>query len=765
MEKDQTNEENKIQKNLEYIGLDLNNIPKSMYEVEPLDFRVPRAYEENKYRQYRYVSIKDIQILLSPTNRLNELQEKYSKASPLISYMVPDTENNILKHTVFLNMIKNMNINEIESIEEEQKELNKKIPFKVKFPYNYLWQIYYSENTGKYFMLVPTEDSDYSTFFYLLKKKLKKRVMGKIFVPIINAEYSRSFFTKTEFEDIENYLWLFTKDWPLVYEVYDKNDDLNIHIVGETEVYGKIKSSYKIKLSTKEEASKFYKLLKALFILQTELPHYFKFDTNINQYGSLEFYKKGEKLEYIDIADFIKNEYIDLSKKQKQADKDIIKYKDKLENLKELSSKLEIEYVEKEKQISTYLECKKTFFGKVKYFFKYGNKKGKGKHIKEEIKNEDDKKEKNVEKKKNNKIEEKAHYTLEELIEEYKKYELKETNIKNLIMDINALKLKNKNLNKKIENATLYIKEIDSHKRSIFEFWRYSNKDEISSLPEGEEEEVNIEKTIEKTFNYEEDIEEFGNAIDKQQRKVLNQDELDSLYITSTNVQKLLKDVRNGKTTPKEIESNLKELKEEAENEKSLLETEEFDIFGGISTDSRKLKELANKKHRELPRDKFEILEINKSTKQLGYKLTLERINEKIETALEKVKLEEDVSVYIASDKKININDIEIGNLNPEYEIKEAIEKYNNKIEFYKINLKKGANAIAYTNIIFYDNKNKTLPIGMNISTKLLIDLSKIELVEKEKSTFKVVCLENEENELSKNIIKTINVTEFNIQE
>ena len=34
------------------------------------------------------------------------------------------------------------------------------------------------------------------------------------------------------------------------------------------------------------------------------------------------------------------------------------------------SVKLEKEYLEKEKTISTYLECKKTFFGKVKYFFK-----------------------------------------------------------------------------------------------------------------------------------------------------------------------------------------------------------------------------------------------------------------------------------------------------------------------------------------------------------------------------------------------------------
>ena len=330
-------------------------------------------------------------------------------------------------------------------------------------------------------------------------------------------------------------------------------------------------------------------------------------------------------------------------------------------------------------------------------------------------------------------------------------------------MDINALKLKNKNLTKKIENATLYIKEIDNHKKSIFEFWKYSNKDEVATLAEGEEEEVNVEKVITKIFDYEEDIEDFGKYMDKLQRKELTQEELDSIYITTTNVVDLLTDVRNGETTPKEIESSLKELKEEAENEKSLLEKEEFDIFGGISTDSRKMKTLSNQKHRELSKDKFEILEINKTTKTLGYKLTLERINEKIKLALEKIKIDEDISVYVSSiDKKLNINDINICNLNPENEIAEAVEHKENKIEFYKINLKKGTNAIAYTNIMCYDNKNKTLPVGMNLSTKILIDLSKLELKEVAKKTFKVV---HEEDELSKIIVKTVNVIEYDIEE
>ena len=38
------------------------------------------------------------------------------------------------------------------------------------------------------------------------------------------------------------------------------------------------------------------------------------------------------------------------------------------------------------------------------------------------------------------------------------------------------MKLKKVNLTKKIENASAFIAEIDSHKKSIFEFWKYRIK-------------------------------------------------------------------------------------------------------------------------------------------------------------------------------------------------------------------------------------------------------------------------------------------------
>ena len=332
-------------------------------------------------------------------------------------------------------------------------------------------------------------------------------------------------------------------------------------------------------------------------------------------------------------------------------------------------------------------------------------------------------------------------------------------------MDINSLKLKNKNMQKKIENATAFIEEIDKHKKSIFEFWKYSNKDEMATLPEGEAEEINIIKKITKTFDYEEDLEKFGKNMDKIQRKLLSKDETDSLYITTTNLIDLINNIKTNDFLPKDIETALKEIKKESISEKTLSEGEEFDIFGGIVQDSRKVNKIRNKRHRELAKDKFNILDINKNTKQLGFKMSLETVISNVKNALEKVVIPEALPVYKAIlEDKLDERKINIFNINPENEIKEIIKKDGNKINFYKINLKEGASAISYTNSIFYDNQNKTLPVGQDLSTKILVDITKLDLNVKNKTSFKIAEFEDEKDDFSKINIKTINVFEFDVE-
>lgn len=758
------NKAQEIEKKLEYIGLNLEEIPETLKLVEDIKFKPTVGIDDKKYRQYRFVSPKEIEILLSPTNRLEDVKEKYSKATPLVSYLLPNSEEEQEKHETFMRMLNEVKIEDIEKIEQEQQAINKKIPFKVRYPGNYLWQIYYSSATDKYFMIVPTEDKDYSTFFYVLKKQVEKKKAGKVFVPISNSDYSKELLNKTEIQSLENYLWNFTKDWPSIYEVYDKTDKVSLQIVGQAEVYGKIKSEYKVKLSNKIEATKFFKLVKALFILQSELPSYFKFDTQIDKQGSLEFYYEDKILEYDELSDWVNEQYQKLLEIEKDALKENTELQEKLRKLKRQSQELEIEYLSKEKQISTFLECKKTFFGKVKYFFKYSGKKSK----KSEEKNVEAKEEK-LERNKVEEINEilKKQYTLEELLAKGKKANERETELKNTKMDINALKLKNVNLVKKIENATAFIAEIDSHKKSIFEFWKYSNKDEVQALEEGEEEPINV-KPHSKIFDFEEDFEEFGTLMDRVQRDQFSKEELDCIYLTTTNQIEIMNKLKTNTTEPKELDQWLKQIKADLKNEKDMTEEEVVDIFGGLAEDTRKITKLANKSHREQPKNKYSILKISKSIKTVDYKVALNNAIRTISEAINKNQLGQEVSAYkwTVEEENIDPNKFNVFNLNQEKEIEDALKSSENtKINLYKMNFDKGINAIAFSNCIYFDNQNKTLPLGMNKDTRILAKVLDTDIQLKSRKVIRVGRLEDEKDEASKLNVKTINVLEYSVTE
>ena len=212
-------------------------------------------------------------------------------------------------------------------------------------------------------------------------------------------------------------------------------------------------------------------------------------------------------------------------------------------------------------------------------------------------------------------------------------------------MDINALKLKNVNLIKKIENATAFIEEIDSHKKSIFEFWKYSNKDEVQALEEGEEEIINV-KPHSQIFDFEEDFEEFGESMDKIQRKVFNKEELDAIYLTTTDQLETMNKLKTNSIQGKEMEQYLKKIKKELQEEKDVTEEDAIDIFGGLSEDTRKVTKLANKSHREQPKNKYSILRISKTMKTAEYRATLENKINLIKTAINKNQITQNIPAY-----------------------------------------------------------------------------------------------------------------------
>ena len=750
-----------MKEKIEYLRLNFEKVPKTLIATDNLNFKLFKGYDEKQYKQYKYIKISDIDILLTPTHRLDSLSERYDKASPLYMYLDSKQEENAEKYITFLKMLKKIEISDVEKIEKEQEKLAKGIPFKVKYNGNYLWQIYYSESTDRYFMLVPTEDSDYSAFFYLLKKKIENKRNEKVFAPISYLDYSEDILKKSEIKDLENYLWLFTKDYPSIYEVFDQNNKNTLQIIGETKVYGRIRTLYKMVFDSSKEANKFFKLLKALFILQIGLPHYYNFTTSINENGEIELYLDNEKIKYEELPKFVSNQYKKSVELKISTEKEIITLNEKLNTLKKESIQLEKEYLEKEKMISIFLECKKTFFGKVKYFFTSGKKSKKTKKNDEKISVEDklENNENSIDK--NIEIEEKNH-TLDELIMSFKELELVENKKKNAVQDINALKLKNKNLKKKIENASSYINEINKHKKSIFEFWKYSNKDQVASLEEGEQEEVNISK-IEKVFDYDNDFEIFGEKVDKNQRLKFTDSELEASYIASTDLFDLVKRIHNKEnielTEYSEILKELKDQKTEVADESD----ETFDVFGSDSAKFDKERKIGNKTHRENPRNKYQILGIKKGMKVLELKKALTDVDKEIKKALTKNSLNEDLYVYFISENKIDFKGLMIVSLNEEKYMQDFIKysESNNDIYIYRIKLPINTNFIGFTNIVMYNNRNMTLPVGMYESNQILIDYDKLNINQINNNQINIEYLENEKDDFSNIITRKINVLEF----
>lgn len=758
----QTKEEQQlVEEKLKIVGLNLEKIPKIFENTNIVKYRTKKGCSDSEYKIYRFVDINDIEIYITPTTRLEDVTKKYKLAKPLLCYLEPENEENIEEYIELLNMVKELDIEKLKQIENEQKEFRKQIPYGVKYRDNFMWDIYYSEIEDKYFMMFPSKETQVETLFYLIKEKIKlqkSKKTEKIYIPINQEEYSSQILKKSEIADLENYLWYFTGRWPVTYEVKDEEGKNTIQIVGKTQVYEKIKSNYKYIFTTKEEAQKEFKLIKALFILQSNLEQNYNFNTVINEKGSLDFCFNRNLITYERLPEFINNEIIKNKQKLKQVYGQDLLEQEKLFLLEESVERQKEEYANKEKKIVTFLECKKTFFGRVSYYFKSR----KTKKVKPDVQNqkkENIKKEENVELE----IEEKESYTIEDLLKICNILDEKEKQYKNRQMDIKALELKKENLERKIKNATLYINEIENHKKSIFEFWKFTNRDEVSLLQEGEKVEKEHNKNkIKKTFSYEEDIEDFSKKIDEKQRNVLLPKEMDSIFAISKDIEtfNILSKEKILKKDEKQIENKLKEIKKQYEADFEKIKEKDFDIFGNVVEDKTKIKILNNKKHREIEKDVYNILNIHVDTTIEEYKEIIKHYLILLKDAYKKVGAPTDFSIYKISYKEEKQNQYEIFDMN-ENEVLNNIDLSQDEIILNKINIKEKMPIIFYTNIMYYDNNNQTLPLGMDVSTKALIDLKLYNTKLVSRKDFNVNFLENEYT----NKVKTIKLYEYDIEE
>ncbi len=763
-----------LQKKLDYLNLDLDNIPGEIIDHEPLNFNVSRLNNDKDHRIFRFVPIDKIEILITPTLRTDPLKEKYAKAMPLHKYILPaENDEDVEKYTTFLKMLKNVSTNEIENIATLQKGLEKREPFKVKYNKDHLWQIYYSDASKKYFMLVCSKEKTFAEFFYLLKRKIefansRSKTAPKIYVPINAMNYSEEFLNRNEIADLENYIWLFTKNWALTFEVYNRTNELSLQIVGETVVYDDVKSSYKVKLTNREEAVKFYKLLKALFIMQTEIKNHFNFTTRIDSNNSLEIYMGEKRLTYDMLTEFIKSEFQIAEEEIRVQNESIKEIEEELENVKFAVRVKEEEYQQKQREISTYLECKKTFIGKVKYFFKSAKT---TKKLTEEAlktrKNEANEESKIVDiEPLNESLKDKKYYTIEDLVTIYSLLEKGEKNYKNLNQDLKAQRLKLENIVSKVKNANLYIEEIDKHRKSIFDFWKFSNKDEKLGLEMGNEtEKEENKKSLKKYFDYKTDMEDLGAKVDTLQRKKLSREEMDALFVAKTEVLYLLNMLRENDLNKRALENTLQELKEEFNNNRLHIDSETFDIFGNVADDSRRVKYIGSRSHRENEKSKFKILNINKKIDVFDFTEKLQSIISFLEGAIPKAKAEFDFSLYKVAQitEKVKEQSFDVYNLNVEKALEEYDDDCEGALNLIKLNFKEGLPLLYYSNIIFYDNNNQTLPIGMDVSSSVFLDCKRFDFSLVRKTKFRTNNYFTESNNLILPKSKDVFVYEYDV--
>ncbi|MBR3153006.1 MAG: hypothetical protein IKF52_05360 [Clostridia bacterium] len=725
-----------ISDNLNYIGLDLENLPEFLSTPVPIKFNISRLNNEKELKVYKYVKIKDIDIFCTTAHRDDSIKDKYSKSGHISQYLDSENEKNMDKYTAMLSIFEKIDIEGINRVEEAQKRMNENIPFCVAYERNQLWQIYYSEESDRFFMMVSTKENTYDEFFYLLKKRIENSE-EEIFIPITYVNYSEEFLDNREINDLENYLWVFTKNWPISYEVYDKKEKMSLQIIGETEVYDGIKSIYKIILKSKDDAQEFYKLVKALFIMKTELSNAYEFKPKIDNNHSISFFYNDKKMFFDELPEFIKEKYNETEIAIKELNSETGKLENKLKKLKQEVKEKDAEYFLKQKEISTYLEYKKTFFGKFRYFFKSKKKKKleKNEEIKEVSKNE--------EKKSSNKpiqiySDNKKFHTIDDLVTAYNLFEKGDRYVKDLKQDIKALELRKINVCKKIENATLYINEIDKHKKSIFDFWKFANKDELAALEMGDEVKTNFENKFVKKFDFENDFEELGEEVDKLQRTKFSKEETDSIFLTTTDILPVINMLKAGEMDKNAIDLVLEQLKNRHFSEKR--EEETFDIFGGQEDDSTKVKYIGSKSHRENEKSEYGILNISKSTDVFDFTEKIQMVLNYLKEAESKIKSAYNMSIYkiVPISEKLRQNDYSVYDINLNNEFKNYQYRQENAIKLIKLNIKEEFPLVYLSNIIFYDNKNKTLPVGMNLSSSVLIDSSKFEYTLKESSKFKV---------------------------
>lgn len=740
-----TNEEIKtVDEKLKHIGLNLKEIPNFLKANKMMECNLTEEYRDTTSKVYKYIDVNDIQIFITPTKSLTSVEEKCKNAKPLGDYLKDESLN-----YTFLQMVENIDVNSLIELENEQNKFDISYPYNIYYKNSLKWKVYYNPNIKKYFMLFSSSEKDNEAMFLVLKKQIqsnKDKVAIKIYIPIANVGYSENFLTNLQITEIENNLWFFTKRWPSLYEVVDIYGNRSMHIIGKTLVYENIESYYKIIFKDKKEAIEKYELLKELFIIESNLSDEYHFDIKINESGIFQISFNNQELS-LEQMNKVLNEQVE--EKMKKTN-EVLENIDKLEFvLKEKRQELEKEneeYNQKQKQIVTFLQCKKTFLGRFKYFFKSNKKHKKINKIPQAPKIEllkDDELNTEI-------YEKKDFYYIEDLLavcnilnKKIHIYKTKEQELKTATEKIEILK-------QKIKNADLFISEIESHKSSIFEFWKFTNKDLPNALTEAEKLQNDEKEEIEKEFNFLQDIEKLEKQMDNIQLDKLSKNEMDAIYVIKDYIDII--DILCKKEPEKDEEEYIRQI---LENEKQKYEKEKmnqnviyYDVTQNINIHIKEKKQ-------NIMKDKYKILNFDSNMQIEEFKEQLLKMKKILEKAYNKINVPYNIPVYSVLQNN-QMYEWSLTSLDLQEEIKKQ-EAAN--IDVIKYNIPKESSALFYTNHVVYLDNEKA-KCGMDKEKQVLLYLNEFEISLKGKIKERISLQKND----YENVIKTIKIYEYDLK-
>ena len=730
---------------LEYIGLNLDKIPSFLKTSKMDECNLIKEYKDTTYKVYKYLDVNDIQIFITEENNLANIQKKCKTSIPIEEFLKDDT----LKQK-FIQMVENVDLEKINDLENEQDKFGFTYPASICFKTAIKWKVFYSKTSRKYFMIVSCNDKETEAMFLLLKKQIqsaKEKLTIKIYVPIANEELSENFLTNVQVSELENNLWYITKKWPMTYEIVDIYGNRSMHIVGKTYIYQNVQSNYEIVIKNQREAIEKYELLKEIFLIVSNIKDEYNFCVKIDENGLFHLFFKGQEITLDNMNIFLTNQSEDKIEKTKlcveKIDEIDVKLKEKKE---ELDNKNE-EYNAKQKQIVMFLQCKKTFLGRFKYFFKSAKKAKKVSKISTiekvdliEVTDEIDKI-----------YEKKDYYYIEDLLAICnilnKKNKILNSKEKELKICMDKIEV----LNQKIKNADLYISEIESHKKSIFEFWKFTNKDVPNELSEAEKKlDKNETDKLNGEFNYVQDMEKFEKQMDNIQMDKLSKNEMDIIWGVKDYINIL--DILSKKDIEKEEEDFLADFlekeKEEYEKNGKSQNIIYYDAKQNINIHTRNTNKTVKK-------DKYKILNFSSDITMEEFKSNMLKSKKILEKAYNKIKIPYKIPVYTIL-KNNKMNEWCIVNLNLEDEIS---NENTNNIDIIRYNIPEGSSALFYTNHIVFanDGSNKFRETDEKIA---LINLNEFDLSLKEKQKERVAI----QNNNYENIIKTIKIYEYDLK-